>query len=405
MHRPLFLASFILLLASGLAFWQQSRTPTPVAITPSLTGQTEYCLTCHSDIPEISQSHPVATFGCVLCHGGEPLALEADLAHSSMRGGANPSDLAVVEASCGDEMCHSGTAQANRDHIQRVTSSLQATYAGAIAQMRYTFGAQPDLTAQQGIYAIDGLSAFDPSVETSPMLQQFGNNCLTCHLSAEPLPGEAYNRWTGCSACHSPGPTSDGSLVHSLTTAIDYTQCNTCHNRGNYSLADMQFHPRSDAPTDRLHAYYQPIAQFTQCEYTLACSDCHTRQEVMGDGHIYDNEKDAEYVQCLTCHGTPDSLPLTYTITSEDDLALRMAFLNPVIDLQVGDTILVTDQGEPLWNIRVIRGENGGRPTYELFSKANGERFTFNPVMGSTCQQDPEQQSSNTCDECHSVER
>jgi hypothetical protein len=405
MHRPLFLASFILLLASGLAFWQQSRTPTPVAITPSLTGQTEYCLTCHADIPEISQSHPVETFGCVLCHGGEPLALDADLAHSSMRGGANPSDLAVVEASCGGEMCHSGTAQADRDHIQRVTSSLQATYAGAIAMLRYTFGAQPDLVAHQGIYAIDGLTAFDPSAETSPMLQQFGENCLSCHLSAQPLPGEAYNRWTGCSACHSPAPTGDGSQVHSLTTSIDYTQCNACHNQGNYNLADMQSHAREDNPVDRLHAYYQPIAQFTQCEYTLACTDCHTRQEVMGDGHIYDNEKEAEYVQCQTCHGTPDSLALTHTISDEDDLALRMAFLNPVIDLKVGDTILITSKGEPLWNIRVIAGENGALPTYELFSKASGQRFTFNPAMGSTCQQDPAQQSSNTCHECHSVER
>jgi len=405
MHRSLLLASFVLLVVAGLAFWQQSHALAPLAITPSLTGQTEYCLTCHADLPEISPSHPVETFGCVLCHGGEPLALDANLAHSSMRGEANPSDLTVVEASCGGEMCHSGSALADRDHIQRVTSSLQATYAGAIAQMRYTFGAQPDLTAHQGIYAIDGLSAFDPSAETSPMLQQFGSNCLTCHLSAQPMTGEVYNRWTGCAACHSTAPASDSSLVHSLTTSIDYTQCNACHNQGNYSLADMQFHARIDEPSDRLHAYYQPIAQFTQCEYTLACTDCHTRQEVMGDGQIYNNEKEAEYVQCQTCHGTPDSLPLTHTISSEDELALRMAFLNPVIDLQMGDTILVTDKGEPLWNIRVMPGENGGLPSYELFSKPNGERFTFNPVMGSACQQDPTQQASNTCHECHSVER
>jgi hypothetical protein len=82
-----------------------------------------------------------------------------------------------------------------------------------------------------------------------------------------------------------------------------------------------------------------------------------------------------------------------------------MAFLNPVIDLKVGDTILMTSKGEPLWNIRLINGENGGPLTYELFSKATGERFSFNPVIGSTCQQDPTQQSSNTCHECHSVER
>ena len=83
MQRHLFLASFFLLVASGLIFWQQNRSLKPVGITPSITGQVEYCLTCHADLPEISPSHPVETFGCVLCHGGEPLALNADLAHST----------------------------------------------------------------------------------------------------------------------------------------------------------------------------------------------------------------------------------------------------------------------------------------------------------------------------------
>jgi hypothetical protein len=405
MRRQLLLVSLLLLLASGFVFWKQSRELTPVAITPSLTGQVEYCLTCHADIPEISKSHPVETFGCVLCHGGEALALNADLAHSTMRGGANPSDLSVVEASCGGEMCHSGTAQMNQDHIQRVTTSLQATYAGAIAVVRYAFGAQSDLTARMGIYAIDGLAAFDPSAESSPSLLAFGRNCLSCHLSANPLKGGEYNRWSGCSTCHSPTPRTDGTLVHSLTTSISYSQCNACHNRGNYSLADMQFHPRQDTPTDRLQDYYQPIAQFTRCEWTLDCIDCHTRQEAMGDGHIYSSKKDVQYIQCQTCHGTLDSLPLTYTITDNNDLALRMAFLNPVLDLKVGDTILMTDKGEPLWNIRVLPGADGAIPTYELFSKVTHDRYTFNPVMASTCQQNPDQQTASYCHECHTTQR
>ncbi len=405
MHRHVFLASFLLLVACGLIFWEQNRNPKPVGITPSITGQVEYCITCHADLPEISQSHPVETFGCVLCHGGEPLALTANLAHSTMRGGANPSDLSVVEAACGGEMCHSGTPQVNRDHIQRVSTSLQATYAGAIAQVRYAFKAQPDLTARLGIFAVDGLAAFDPTTEKSPGLQQFAANCLNCHLSAQPLEGNSYNRWTGCSACHSPAPRQDGTQVHSLTTSMPYTQCNACHNRGNYSLADMQFHERQDAPTDRLHDYYQPIAEFTRCEWTLDCVDCHTRQEAMGDGHVYSSKKEIQYVRCKTCHGTLEALPLTYSINDENDLALQLAFLNPVTDLQVGDTILMTDKGEPLWNIRVVPGVEGETPTYELFSKATGDRFTFKPVMGSTCQQNPDQQEGRYCHECHATER
>jgi len=405
MRHQLVIVSFLLLLAVGYVLLKQAQTPELTSLTPVLTGQVEYCLTCHADLPEISQSHPVETFGCVICHGGEALAVEADLAHSTMRGGANPSELSVVEASCGGEQCHSGTPQMYRDHIQRVNTSLQATYAGAIAQVRYAFGAQPDLIARMSINAVDGLVAFNPNQEVSPSLQAFGQNCLSCHLSAQLLIGSEYNRWGGCSACHSPAPREDGTSVHKLTTAVAYSQCNTCHNRGNYSLADVQFHPRTDTPTDRLHDYYQPIAEFTRCEWTLDCVDCHTRQEAMGDGHLYNNKKEIQYIRCYTCHGTLDSLPLTYTIKDEDELALRLVFVNPVIDLNVGDTILMTEKGEPLWNIRLMAEKVEAVPTYELFTKATGQSLGFKPVFGSTCQQQPDQQEARYCHECHAIER
>ena len=138
MRRLIVIASALLLLTLlGLPGRRAERVK-PVALIPTLTGKVEYCLTCHSDLPEISKSHPVKTFGCVICHGGEPLALDANLAHSTMRGGANPADFSVVQASCGGANCHSGTAASFSDHIQRATTSIQATYAGAIAIIRYT---------------------------------------------------------------------------------------------------------------------------------------------------------------------------------------------------------------------------------------------------------------------------
>src|SRR5512142_1058860 len=153
MKKTLTVTSGLLLLTLALVGWMNSRDPRPVKLIPTLTGQPEYCLTCHADVPEISPAHPVKTFGCVSCHGGERLALDANLAHSTMRGGANPSDLSVAEISCGGTSCHSGSAADQRDHIQRVTTGIQATYAGAIANIRYTFGAQPDLNAYLGIKA------------------------------------------------------------------------------------------------------------------------------------------------------------------------------------------------------------------------------------------------------------
>lgn len=217
-HLLLAIAAGFLLLALSLAWWTNSRFPEPVSLIPTLTGQPEYCLTCHADLPEISSSHPVKTFGCISCHGGERLALNAGLAHSSMRGGKNPSDLSVVEQSCGGENCHSGAPADSRDHIQRVVTSVQSTYAGAIANIRYTFGAQPNLTARFGVYAVGdnqittktGLSTlevFDPAKDDNPYLQKFSEDCLTCHLNAAPRDGVPFARLTGCAACHTPTPT------------------------------------------------------------------------------------------------------------------------------------------------------------------------------------------------------
>ncbi len=413
MKTKLLVASCALLLTWVLVLWKGLTTPQPVVLIPVLSGSAEYCLTCHLELPQISNSHPIETFGCVICHGGQPLALEADLAHSTMRGGDNPSRLDVVEQSCGGEKCHSGDMALGRDHIPRVLTSIQATYSGAITQILFSFGLQQENVARYGVRLTqdkDGnslsgimqLEAFSPQIFESSVTAAFAQNCLGCHIGADPMPGEEYQRFSGCAACHTPilGSKQNGAPIHTLTLAIPYSQCNTCHNRGNYDLRAMSFIPRTDQPSDRFHDYYQPIAQFVRCEWTLDCVDCHTRQEAMGDGDIHSDQKDIQYVQCRTCHGTILEPPLTQTITHAEDLALKMAFLNPVINLKIGDTILVTEKGEPLWNIRLLPD---GR--YELFAKASGQRFTFRKVMDTACQQNPLEQGSRYCHQCHAEER
>ena len=72
-----------------------------------------------------------------------------------------------------------------------------------------------------------------------------------------------------------------------------------------------------------------------------------------------------------------------------------------MIDLQLGDTILVSEhRDQPMWNIRLLPDGS-----YELFGKASGERFIFRAVKGSDCQQSQAGQASQYCHECHSVER
>ena len=429
----LLISALALAIAVAFAFARQAATPTAKSITPTLTGQPELCLTCHDGIEEISASHPQAAFGCVSCHGGNALALDAELAHAGLRGGRNPSDFCVVEASCGGSEFHSGSAAANRDHIHRAMTSVQATYAGAIAYVRRAFGAQPDAAARFGVFAISddrvvsstavpGLEDFDPVASNDPQsVIDFANRCLNCHLRAPPLMQPYYYRSTGCAACHvtyagdgqyrGGDPTIDQTeaghpAAHRLTTAMPYSTCNACHNRGNYSLRQISFAPRDDLPVtglplaeDRLRDYYQPIGQFTKCEWELDCIDCHTSTEAMGDGDLYSSKFDIQYIRCKTCHGTLTEPPATAVIAEPNDVELRRAALNGHYTLQVGDTVLLTERGEKFGSIRF----SGGKFIQTL--KVSGAVYEIPLVMGSACLQKLDRQESRDCHECHAYEK
>ena len=435
--RPMMLAALVLTGGVALVGVRQAAPPygqfvssPPVVLIPSLSGEPEYCLTCHEGIEEISSAHPTEVFGCVRCHGGQPLALDAETAHAGLLGGRNPSTFDVVEAGCGGSECHSGPAEDGLDHIHRSRVSLQSTYAGAIAAVRQAFGSQsdrkahfaaasvtdPEVTTPTGLPSLDALL---PIAASEPaQVQAFVTRCLTCHLGSEALDRPGYRRLDGCAACHTVtnwdgtytgnDPTlarteSGHAATHRLTTSIPFTQCNTCHNRGNYSLVDMTFHQRMDLPPDgtgaRSVAYYQPIAQFTACERELDCIDCHPSSEVMGDGDLHSAMSEVRTLECRTCHGTPTESPATRSVTDSADPALRRAQLNPFSTLTLGETVVVTDGGSALWNVRQ-------RPdgSYQLMSKVTGTVFAIPQVAGSSCEQDPQDQTSSACHECHSVQ-
>ncbi|MFN8447844.1 MAG: hypothetical protein U0521_04435 [Anaerolineae bacterium] len=389
----------------------QLQHPTVINLTPALSGQTERCLTCHNGIEPISPSHSIAEFGCVSCHSGDALAIDQQAAHTGMV--ANPGSLDYAQQYCGD--CHAA-------QVLLVERSIMTTYAGAITLIRRAYGLQPSDQAEYSAHAIGDLQGFAPAPDDPQPVHDFAANCLTCHTTAEPLQAEYHYRSTGCSTCHvlydADGLYEGGdptisksepghSQTHTFTVAIPYTQCNHCHNRGNYDLRTMTFLPRADMPADlpltgealRLHDYYQPIGQFTRCEYELDCVDCHTQQEIMGDGVLHNNRSEAQYTQCKTCHGTLDAPPAEQIVRSNDELAMTRANLNPLVDLSVGDTIMVTERGEPLYNVRRVDGE------WVLTGKATGEQYTIPLVQGSTCTQDVTRQDSASCHECHSVDR
>ena len=387
------------------------QQPTVIAITPKLSGQPERCLTCHNGVEAISPSHSIAQFGCVSCHSGDRLAVDEPTAHTGLV--INPASLDNAQQYCGS--CHAA-------QVLMVDRSIMTTYAGAITLIRRAYGLQQSAEAQYAARAVAELKQFSPSPTDPQPVHDFASNCQSCHTSVGSQHVDYFYRSTGCATCHvlyandglyqGSDPTISKTeaghpQTHQFTTSIPYTQCNHCHNRGNYDLRTMTFVPRTDIATgplltgeaQRLHDYYQPIGQFTRCEFELDCIDCHTQQEIMGDGVLYNNRTDAQYIQCKICHGTLDAPPNQQVVQSIADLAMTRANLNALVDLAIGDTIMTTDRGEPLYNIRRVGDE------WVLTGKATGQTYVVPLVQGSKCQQDPNNQSSASCHQCHSVDR
>lgn len=405
-------------------------------------GKVERCKTCHIGIEEISASHPSNTFGCAVCHGGNPLSLNQEIAHANMYGQGHPGLLSVASQSCGTTglngmACHSQNPDLAQNEVDLVKSSIMSTKSGELSSVRFMFGLDhskdvPNLT--KGEVAQDYPNPLAGRVQE----QGFQDNCLSmCHLNGGKLPAYAsdtplnqqenanpQNAASGCETCHvltNPGHTYTGSdttmqeqtgygMVHRLTTQIPYTQCNQCHNQGQHDSLNMKFTSRSDLAkvvedwskggetwADCVADYYVPGEVFARCEVSLDCIDCHTRQDVMGDSQLWTSEYDAVHIQCLDCHGTTLQLPQTKTILSLDDPAFEEKITSPVFpDLKVGDQIVVTTKGEEMPFIRNVNEK------WILFSRVNGQSFNIPLVQGSNCQQNPAEQGADSCHKCHS---
>ncbi len=420
----------------------------------------ERCLSCHIGIEPIDDAHPPETFGCTLCHGGDPLSVRLPQAHRGLIGGRNPSDFRVIDASCGRTMpdgtaCHHGDATEERDHIQRVRTTIMATKAGEAALPRYAFGAQKERSARFGVSAIEGkppngrpgvVPALRPLPYTQaedlprtddgqplfsdptgapypfsghPVDTKLHRNCLNqCHLWTAGREESYRYRASGCAACHYlydneayyrgddptiPREEPGHGTVHRLTLKIPYSQCNHCHNRGNHDLQRMVFDRRADlddrtrAPQQpvRLTDYYNPMTLFTRCEWKLDCIDCHTDHEVMGDGYLYSEQKAQQRIRCETCHGTLEKLPVLRELSSEESAKVQRIMGR--YGRKAGEAALFSADGEILPHVR----REGDRLV--LTGKATGKTFVLPLVTGSRCRQDPKAQDANSCHQCHDI--
>ncbi|MDJ0881109.1 MAG: hypothetical protein QNJ56_05615 [Gammaproteobacteria bacterium] len=299
------------------------------------------CMSCHEGIERISDVKKMKNLTCVDCHKGDGDAKTEEAGHKGMY--ANPSDLRVVNETCGE--CH-------EEEVAQVTTSMHATMAGLISGTRYDAGTQ-DKHSKYATYDVKAINtgkpmtvasfkqipSYDPSKpegpENSIADDYLRNQCLRCHLWSDGHQRDGDYRASGCAACHmvySDKATYEGGdkaidktkkdrpRVHRMTNAIPETQCIHCHNRGGRTGVSFIGTMESDGygtpwkagggKQGKLHGkHYNHLEGDVHYERGMTCIDCHTLKDHHGDGYLYEKKEDAVEIRCETCHGTIDKEP------------------------------------------------------------------------------------------------
>jgi hypothetical protein len=192
----------------------------------------------------------------------------------------------------------------------------------------------------------------DPSLAVYTYLRQ---ECLRCHTGSKGRSRRGDYRGIGCASCHMPysnqgiyegGDTTISKkpghmLVHSIQSSrkvkvkvhdVEYSgvpveTCSTCHNRGKrigvsyQGLMETAYGATFDEHGNeqpKLHTKrYLHMQEDIHYQKGMLCQDCHTTNDMHGDGFLTGANAAAVEIECQDCHGTtkayPWELPLGYS--------------------------------------------------------------------------------------------
>lgn len=426
----------------------------------------EKCLTCHDGVEQISAFHPIDTFGCTICHGSDkPESLIKKEAHAnmisarSMKGQRNPSNLRILEKSCGTTGCHNGHEQEDKNHVYRVRRTVMGLQSGISGALRYQYAAQPSKFSsfsgvgmddtdyvplhRGGVKKMDTLPVFSAKdLETddlgnvittddmgNPMRiegenadSQWRKSCARCHFWNEGKQAPSDYRAQGCASCHVlydndgfykgsdptiPKDERGHGKVHQITVSIPAEQCIHCHNRGGRTGVSYEGRVESDFygtpfmagnhSSEKFHGkYYNTPMMDIHYEKGMECIDCHTQFDTMGDGNLYSKKHEQAEIRCQDCHGTYKEGLITTKVIDPDDRVIRLGMVSPNYENQVGDEMVVTARGNKYSNVKIIDGE----PI--LLSKFDGREHLM-PVITNKkgVHSIPQHQERMECWACH----
>ena len=237
----------------------------------------------------------------------------------------------------------------------------------------------------------------DPSLAVYTYLRQ---ECLRCHTGSKGREKRGDFRGIGCASCHVPysnegfyegndKATSKKNPGHMLThqlqssrkvkvkvndveySGVPVETCATCHNRGKrigvsyQGLMETAYNSTFDKQGNgqpKLHTKrYLHMKEDIHYQKGMLCQDCHTSNDLHGDGFLGGANLAAVEVECQDCHGTttsyPWELPIGYSDEFEDEVKkgkARGVAQNVADYLKQGyvpekeDGFILTARGNPL---------------------------------------------------------
>ena len=403
-------------LRAGWVFAATAQAPSPLpAPLPTVQGRPDGCLVCHRGVTGLGNSHSPEAVGCASCHGGDVLTLDKQRAHAGMA--VIPGNLADAAKSCGRSSCHQSI-------IPRVERSVMTTMAGVVAVDRMIFG-EPAAPAGGAVPDVRALGH-------SPADTHLRQLCAGCHLGAKKTelgPNTENARGGGCVACHlsydraglaalesyqsrkATGAADPPARHPSISLDIGNGQCFGCHSRsGRISTSYEGWHEMHDPPAaasdpgrpmpsryrvledDRV---FERIVPDIHHERGLDCIDCHTANEVMGDGKAHASKHGQLRIGCEDCHARPGATLASVPTAQLDPESRRIIALRGWIDTG-REPRAVGRSGEPLLNVVV---EPSGRS--RMIRKRTGERLPLKP-MAAVCAEGGGHRRLS-CGSCHSA--
>ncbi len=366
----------------------------------NLSVKNESCLQCHGEVKGFTVSHNPQKIGCASCHLGNIHSNEKEKAHEGMI--LIPGNLSDAKQTCGTSGCHPGIAE-------RVDSSVMSTMRGVVAVDKYVF---EEIDSPDGKFHIEKLG-------NSSADSHLKHLCASCHLGNEK---REYGKITelsrggGCNACHLNyskdallelvKENNAGELNHfhpTLSLQVTNEHCFGCHSRsGRISTNYEGWHETSLKPEDVKNKngfrllddgrVFKFVQDDVHHKAGLACIDCHTSYEIMGDGISHNHKEEQITVQCSDCHSKSHQ---SITLSEFDYESKKIAELRNV-NSEERKFIKIEKSGRPLVNTEIRK-----KGIATLTGKISGNEFSLKSPKRVCVESEAHKDVS--CNSCHTA--